>query len=163
MAVIYKDQEIEAFIMESKSLPDDWRARLRLKPKRGHGERQLDITGEAGSRFRLILRQSKVNVQDFSAILGLLVPESNRVFRLCRYNGRHQHSNRIEKKTFYGFHIHTATERYQELGAAEDAYAVPSNRFGSLDDALRCLLSDSGFIVPPEQQIELFEGEGDDR
>lgn len=162
MAVLYTDPEIERLMRESKSLPDDWRDRLRLKPKRGHGERQLDIAGEAGSTFRLILRQSKVNVQDFSAILGLLVPESNRVFRLRRYNGRHQHSNSIEKQTFYGFHIHTATERYQELGAAEDAYAAPSNRFGSLDDALRCLLTDSGFIVPPDQQIELFDGERDD-
>ncbi|MCY4254790.1 MAG: hypothetical protein OXE51_01485 [Gammaproteobacteria bacterium] len=132
-----------------------------MKPKRGHDEQELDITGEAGSKFRLILRQSKVNALDFSVILGLLVPSSNRVFRLRRYNGRHEHTNRIENETFYGFHIHAATERYQELGAAEDTYAESSNRYGSFEGALRCLFADSGFSIPPEQQFGLFEGEDD--
>ena len=53
------------------------------------------------------------------------VPQSNRVFRLRRYNGKsHEHTNPIEKEIFYDFHIHTATERYQVLeNKKEDTYA----------------------------------------
>jgi len=90
--------------------------------KRGHQERHFDITGVDGSEFRVILRQSTANVLDFSAILAVRVPQSSQVFRLRRYNGRsHEHTNHIEGLSFYDFHIHLATERYQELGAREDA------------------------------------------
>jgi hypothetical protein len=43
---------------------------------------------------------------------------------LRRHNGKsHEHTNQIEAGAFYDFHIHRATERYQELGMREDAYA----------------------------------------
>ena len=58
-----------------------------MKPKRGHDEQHLDITGMAGTEFRLILRQSRINILDFSIILAVLVPQSTQVFRLRRYNG----------------------------------------------------------------------------
>ena len=123
MAVIYSDQEIESLIRERKPLPSDWRSRSRLQPRRGHNERHLELTGDTGSEFRLILRQSTVNQFDFSIILAVRVPQSNQLFRLRRCNGRsHEHTNHIEGVTFYNFHIHFATERYQALGAREDAY-----------------------------------------
>ena len=125
MAVIYSDQEIESLIRERKPLPSNWRERTRLQSKRGHRERHLDLTGDTGSEFRLILRQSTVNQFDFSIILAVWVPQSTQFFRLRRCNGRsHEHTNHIEGVTFYAFHIHFATERYQALGAREDAYAV---------------------------------------
>ena len=160
MAVTYSDAEIDALIREPKHLPDDWHARTKLKPKRGHHERHLDVAGDGGSEFRLILRQNAINVLDFSVILAVLVPQSSQVFRLRRYNGRsHEHTNQIEGDTFYDFHIHRATERYQELGAREDAYAKPTDRYGSFYDALRCLLKDASFRVPSDPQGDLFEGE----
>jgi len=54
---------------------------------------------------------------DFSIILAYCPEASNQLFRLRRYNGKsHEHTNTIEADKFYNYHIHTATERYQELG-----------------------------------------------
>lgn len=113
-AVTYTDDQISALVQERKPLPANWRNRARMKAKRGHDEQHLDLTGEAGTGFRLIFRQNRINGLDFSVILAVLVPQSTQVFRLRRYNGRsHQHTNAIENERFYDFHIHLATERYQ--------------------------------------------------
>ena len=80
------------------------------------------------------------------------------MFRLRRYNGRsHEHTNQIENDTFYDFHIHLATERYQELGAREDAYARPTDRYGTFRGALDCLFTDANFSVPPKAEGDLFD------
>lgn len=158
MAVTYQDHEIESLFREDKLVPADWRNMVRLRPKRGHNERHLDIAGDAGSEFRVILRQSRINLLDFSVILAVRVPRSNQLFRLRRYNGRsHEHTNQIESVTFHDFHIHFATERYQELGVREDAYAEPTDRFGDFRGALQCLVEDANLKVPPEPQGDLFE------
>ena len=158
MAGTYSDQEIATLMRERKPLPRDWRSRLRLRPKRGHDERDLDLTGDAQSEFRLILRRSKVNPLDFSIILAVRVPKSNQIFRLRRYNGKsHEHTNHIEDVTFYDFHIHTATERYQQFGSREDAYAKPTDRFGDFHGALHCLIQDANLKLPSEQQGQLFK------
>lgn len=158
MAGTYSDAQIAALVQERKPLPPDWRNRIQLHAKRGHSERELDLRGVSGTEFRLILRQNKINPLDFSIILAVNVQGSNQVFRLRRYNGKsHEHTNHIEGNTFYAFHIHLATERYQELGTREDAYAEPTDRFGDFHAALRCLFVDAAFDVPPEAQGQLFE------
>lgn len=160
MAVMYLDQEIASLVQERKPLPTDWRNQIRLRPKRGHDERQLDLTGDAGSEFRLILKQNQINLLNFSVILAVRVPQSNQIFRLRRYNGKsHEHTNHIEGMKFYDFHIHIATERYQEIGTREDAYAEPTDRYGNFQGALRCLIADANLVVPPEPQRSLFEEE----
>ena len=157
VAIVYPDKEIALLVTERKSLPDDWRTRLQLRTKRIHQERSLDCTGDRGSVFRVILRQNTVNALDFSAILVVRVPQSNRLFRLRRYNGKsHEHTNGIEGNTFYDYHIHAATERYQEIGAREDSYAEITERYNDLGGALGCLLEDAGFDVPPDPQLRLF-------
>ena len=158
MAVIYTDSQVDALVQERKPLPANWKDRARMKAKRGHDEQHLDLTGDAGTGFRLIFRQSKLNRLDFSIILAVLVPQSTQMFRLRRYNGRsHEHTNQIENETFYDFHIHSATERYQELGAREDAYARPTDRYGTLRGALDCLFADANVRVPPKSQGDLFD------
>ena len=159
MAITYSDQEIAALLQERKPLPADWRNRARLKPKRGHSEQQLDLTGDANSEFRVILRRSDINRFDFSVILAVRVPGSSQWFRLRRCNGRHEHTNRIEGETFHDFHIHVATEWYQEFGTREDAYAEPTDRYDDFDGALRCLIDEANFSEPRGSQIVLF-GEG---
>lgn len=157
MAVTYSDQEIVVLLKERKPLPPDWRDRIRLRPKRGHDEQQLQLIGDAASEFRLILRQNKINPLDFSIILAVRVPQSNRLFRLRRYNGKsHEHANKIEDVKFYDFHIHNATERYQEIGMREDAYAEPTDRYGEFYSALLCLIDDAYLDVPRELQGSLF-------
>ena len=158
MPVIYPDQDIESLVQEVKPAPADWHRRVRLRPKRGHDERHLDLAGMTGNEFRLILRQSRINPLDFSVVLAVRVPRSSQIFRLRRYNGRsHEHTNQIERMTFYDFHIHFATERYQELGAREDAYAEPTDRYCDFRGALRCLGDDVNLEIPPEPQRDLFE------
>lgn len=157
MAARYSDPEINAVIQETKPLPEGWRAKLRLKEKPGHRERDFDLSGSEGNEFRITLRQNRINVLDFSVILGVRVPESNQVFRLLRYNGKsHEHTNRLEAETFYDFHIHRATERYQEQGPREDAYAEPTDRYESLEEAFRCLMEDANLQAPPDPQGTLF-------
>lgn len=152
MPTKYTDSEIARLISERKPLPDNYRSRIRLRPKRGHKERELDVEGEDGTHYRLILRQSDFNTLDFSVILAVRPAESNQFFRLRRYNGKHgEHTNQIEGDRFYDFHIHRATERYQESGMDEDAFAETTDRYADFHGALRCMLEDCGFDVPGGQ------------
>ncbi len=158
MAVRLTDQEIDCLLREPKPLPADVWAKVRLRPKRGHKERQLDVKSAAGQEFRLILRQSNLNPLDFSVIVAFLPPQTNQVFRLRRYNGKsHEHTNTIEEQVFYDFHVHSATERYQDLGADEDAYAEPTDAYSDFRQALACAFRDCGFEVPTGGQEALFE------
>jgi hypothetical protein len=158
MAIQLGDTEIARLLAERKVLPADYRERMQTRPKRGHRERELDVVGTEGSEFRLILRQSLFNPFDFSVILTYRPPNTNQLFRLRRYNGKsHEHTNVLEGQTFYDFHVHTATERYQESGLREDASAEPTDRFADFHEAIRCLLIECGFDVPADPQGKLFE------
>lgn len=158
MTVRYSDEEIMRLVMERKPVSSDYHRRIRLRPNRGHKERDIDIQGDRGSKFRLILRQSSFNPLDFSIILAYSPVDTNWLFLLRRYDGKsHEHTNRIEGNTFYEFHIHMATARYQELGMAEDAYAEPTNRFSDFHSALQCLFEDCAFDTAQDLQWRLFE------
>ena len=90
-------------------------------------------------------------------------PLTTQLFRLRRYNGKtNPHRNRIERNEVSGFHIHEATERYQERGQKEDAYAVETNRYIDVEGALACLITDANCIAPQETQLKLFEGLNND-
>jgi hypothetical protein len=154
---ILSDLVIAQLVAEPKNLPPNWRSRLSLRAKPGHREAQLEFTGDAGSIFRLILRQAIPNPLAFSAIIGYLHPGTSQIFRLRRYNGKyHEHSNKLENQRFYDFHIHYATERYQLLGAAEDAFAEPTDRFVDLQAAVNCLAADCLLHSAPTDQLGLF-------
>lgn len=157
MPAKYSDDEIGRMILERKLLPQNYRACVQLRDKRGHKERELDVTGQDNTQYRLILRQSDFNALDFSIILAVSPADSSQLFRLRRYNGKsHEHTNKIEGDTFYGFHIHHATERYQESGTREDAFAESTDRYADLHSALRCMFGDCGFEVPEDAQTLLF-------
>ena len=157
MAVTYTDSEIDALIQQTKYLPENWRFQTQLRPKRGHQERQLGFSGSEGDEFSLILRKNLVNPLSFSVILAVQVPRSNQLFRLRRYNGKsHEHTNHIEGEKFYDFHIHMATERYQEIGSREDGYAVVSDRYTDIEGAIQRMIHDAGFHVPPVDQMILL-------
>ena len=160
MAARYTDSEIQQLLAARKLLPDEYRKKLKLREKRGHREAELSVDGAAGVEFRLIARQNSLNVLDFSIILAVCPAGSNQLFRLRRHNGKsHEHTNQIEARTFYDFHIHMATERYQQLGMREDAYAEPTDRFGDFDSSLRCLMDECGFEMAPGPNLNLFDEE----
>jgi hypothetical protein len=157
LSILLTDAEIDALIKEGKPLELGYLSKVQLKAKRGHKERELDLTGEDGSEFRLILRQSLLNALDFSAILAFTPQSSSQIFRLRRYNGKsHEHTNQIEKETFYDFHLHYATERYQASGLREDAFAQVTHRYGDFQGALNCLIQDCGLVLPANGQHLLF-------
>jgi hypothetical protein len=159
MAIRFSDAEIAQMLAEPKPLPGDYQARLQHRPRSGHERAELEIRTTSGNRFRIMLRQNMLNALDFSAIVACAPPQSNLFFRLRRYNGRsHEHTNRLEDMSFYDFHIHTATERYQALGAKEEAFAEPSDRFADLRGALACLLVDCVFRRRNDAQLSLLDG-----
>jgi hypothetical protein len=88
VAITLTDEDIGRLFAESKSLPPDWRKRLDMRSRSGHGEQQMEFSGADGSCFRVILRQSEHNPLDFSAILAYCPPESDAIVRLCRCNGK---------------------------------------------------------------------------
>ena len=158
MPVKFCDQDVLQMIQEIKPLPENYRSQVQLRNKRGHKERELDIAGAQGNQYRLILRQSHFNSLDFSIILAFNPSDSNTFFRLRRYNGKsHEHTNQIEGNTFYDFHIHQATERYQEFGTREDAFAESTDRYADFHSALHCLIEDCGLEMPLNPQSSLFE------
>lgn len=158
MAVQLTDDQIRALLDEPKPLPENYWDRLQLRAKRGHKERELDVVGAIGSEFRLILRQSNFNPLDFSIVLAYRLPNTTQLFRLRRHNGKsHQHTNKIERQTFYGFHVHQATERYQQdSGLREDGFAAITDRYSDFQSALDCMLRDGNFREPATEQERLF-------
>lgn len=158
MPAFLSDQDIASLLAERKPLERDLRACAQVRPKRGHKECELSLTGDAGSDFQVVFRQSEFNPLDFSVILCYCVPGSSLVVRLRRYNGKsHEHTNKIEGDTFYDFHVHTATERYQQTGLREDSFAQPTDRYCDFNGAVQCMMNDCGFDAPPDLQGVLFQ------
>ena len=158
MEPIFSDQEIAALIRERKVLSNNKRNKFRKRMNRGSNEYLLNITGEEGNKFRVIVRMSVSDELNFSVVLGVKVPPPKKFFRLRRYNGgNHEHINPIENEMVTGFHIHTATERYQVNSVREEDYAEPTERYADVNGALKCLFADANFEDPNALQDTLFE------
>ena len=164
------DDEIDSLVAESKPFPKNWTARLRPRTKSNsqHAQRDLEVQGEAGNRFRIIIRHNAINPLDFSIILTFK-DEDGRDFHLRRYNGKHssQHTNRLEKargepnSSFRNtFHIHKATQRYQEEGLPIDGYAEVTTEYASFDSALKAFVRSNGIVLPGDDEPSLFDPKG---
>jgi hypothetical protein len=94
------DSEIAELLAERKELPANWMSRLAVRAKSDSTftHRELDIKGESGRQFRLILRGNTLNPLDFSLVLVFRDADGSD-YRLARFNGRHpsQHTNKWEK------------------------------------------------------------------
>jgi hypothetical protein len=149
--IILTDQRISELIAEPKHIPQGLCTARAMAERNGHNHKEFDVLCESENRFVIKLRQLCINPLDFSVILGYQLPGLNTIFRLRRYNGKHYHSNTLESQRFYGFHIHTATERYQTAGFRPDHFATPTDRYWDLDSAIDCMLVDCGFRSPMEE------------
>lgn len=87
-------------------------------------------------------------------------------YRLRRYNGKHpsEHTNKWEKEHGYpdhtfspAFHIHQATERYQEFGYPIDGFAERTTSYYDFHSALDRFIKDNNFKPPEIPQLSLFE------
>ena len=151
MDIKYTDQQIAALIKERKVLLDDWRDQL-------DKNNSLYIIGENGSRFRIITNLNEKYPSDFSVVLAVIDPKTGAIFRIRRYNGmpKRSHNNKIEKQKIYGYHIHFATERYQERDYDEETYAEETNRYNNLEGALQYLIQDANLELPAQLELRLF-------
>lgn len=158
MPRLLPETEIADLLAEQKPLPGNWRTRLAVKQKADQTFRQrdLELKGQQGHTFKLILRSNVLNPLDFSIVL-VFVDDDGTQYRLVRYNGRHpsQHTNKWEKirqlsnAAFRNrFHIHRATERYQMEGLEIDGYAEVTESYDSFESALEEFVKSNGLIVP---------------
>jgi hypothetical protein len=158
--MILSEDEILALLLEEKPITDGLSPSVtKMTSIQHHRRKGFSVTSKSGHMFVINIRQSELNALDFSVILGYEMPREFRTFRLRRYNGKsHRHTNTIENQTLDSFHIHTATERYQQRpGFKEDHFAEATNRYHSLETAITCLLDDCGFRVPFEE-TPLYKG-----
>lgn len=169
MTRILTDSEIGALLREIKPLPPNWSTRLRLRSKSSvsFDQRDFPIELPSGHKFNLILRRSRLMPLDFSVIL-VFSDDDGMEYILRRHNGPHpsKHTNQWEKilgvpgfQLDPCFHIHMATERYQQAGLRIDGYAQPTERYGDFHGALRVMFEDGAFSIPADssQQLQLRE------
>ena len=97
MTEIVLDEKIQELLEERKVLPIQWRKNATPKSKRNEEERHLVIMGDAGHKFKIIVRENRISPsRNFSAILGFCRPKPDGLFHLRRYNGNsHRHTNAI--------------------------------------------------------------------
>ncbi len=151
MSTIADDETIRRRLDEPKPEIDPAEL-IPRKHKRGHLEAGKQVVGADGSKFRLIVRQNRMDVIDFSVILGWEMSSLMRVFKLMRCNGlSHQHRNPLEgEEVFFDYHVHIATERYQLHGSKEEHYAEPTSAYTDLNGAIRHLLRECAFVAPAQ-------------
>ncbi|MBI4738862.1 hypothetical protein HY772_04835 [Candidatus Woesearchaeota archaeon] len=141
---IVTDLQIKEYLQEKKQLPRGFKPELKNKKK--YNSFEAEALGDNGNSFKLIVRQSKTNALDFSVILGVMIDGS--LFRLKRYNGTsHDHTNKIERTRFSGFHIHAATQRYQENGFQEDGFAEHTVRYSDWKSAMEQMVRENNFVM----------------
>lgn len=163
MGEIIPDDVIEDLLREKKYLPRDYRKRLKLKSKsmKKHEEKELKTYGENDSEFYVVLRKNRIDPTDFSIILRYR-NENGKLFNMVRYNGKHKHYNKLEGSFFRNYHIHKATQRYQENGFRIETYAEPTNLYGSFEEALKKFFEDLNFIVDaPSNTSDILSYGGD--
>lgn len=144
--VLLSDAEIQTLITDSKKLPATFFKELRLKNKenRSYKEYELEAQSNSGRTFRIRIRVNTINRKDFSIIL-LYIRKNKRQHILRRYNGIHFHRNKIEKNGFREYHIHFATQRYQEKGHQIEGYAEVTNSYTNWEEALNKMLEECNF------------------
>ena len=152
------ETEIMDLVNIPKQLPDNYKRQLKLRTRSysdKHEEAQMEIEGPSGSFFRIITRKSMTNPLDFTIIFGYVPPQKSKLLHIRRYNGKsHLHTNDIEGDTFFEYHIHYATERYQEAGWAIEKYAKLTDKYDNYDGALEYMLADCNFIKPENERIQ---------
>jgi hypothetical protein len=158
MIYYFTDEEINQLTLKSKSYNGHIDDFLHFRESDGHKKASIEMPRADGSMFIIKLRQNKNTLTDFSAIFAYQEKGANKDFKLSRYNGKHEHTNKLEKHKFFDFHIHYATQRYQDAGRAEESYAEETNRYSDIKGALTCLINDCNIQVGKDTQTSIFDG-----
>lgn len=150
---LYSDEELAALRALPKMVQNPG---ARWVPKPGHRQRnfQLSAGDDDESNFSIYQRQSVSDDSDFSCGIAFLPPGTARL-TLARYNGPSHIHGEIEFHT----HIHRATALAIAAGKKPESEAEETDRFSTLDGALRCLLDDfhvDGIEPPAPDQGRLL-------
>jgi hypothetical protein len=146
---LVSDQQIEPLLAEPKPAVEIARFQP-SKRKRRHAQGSFELLGDHGSRFTVVTRRSTLDPNDFSIILGWTRPEVTGLFHLLRCNGNsHNHPNVLEGETIRGFHVHVATERYQELGGDPEGFARPAG-YSDFSGAIETFIDITGIRPSPD-------------
>lgn len=144
---LYSDDELAALRAMRKMVANP-RARWATKP--GHRQRNFQlVAGDDGEiAFAIYQRQNVIDDSDFSCGIAY-VPKSGIRLTLARYNGPSHVHGAIDFQP----HIHRATAAAIAAGKKPESEAEATERFTSLDGALRCLVDDFHVagITPPER------------
>jgi len=146
---VLSEGEIADLLAEPKVLPENFRARLRRRTsRRKPNERvgKLDVVGERGNKFRLIVRVNDLIYNNFSVLIVWLSSSGEKTL-LVRCNGFHErHVNRMEKTIIPSdtCHVHTITERYQNFGKP-DGFAEETFSYFDVRSAIQHVSTRYGF------------------
>jgi hypothetical protein len=162
--VKFTDAEIVQLVNERKALPRRWERRLLvLRITREYSQRRahLVVAGQTGE-FQIAVRQTTINVFDFSVVVMFRKRNESGWFILRRYNGRHvpTHFNKLSampKTPIRGFHIHKATEEGQRRGM-ELVWAEPTTVYNDVYSAIEFALRDSNFSKPSPDEPTSGQG-----
>lgn len=144
--------------LEPKPLPADWQERLfndgYSDARHSRNRVRLDqavAVGPVRGEYFLFRRIGHVDPAiDWTVGLGFTDLQGNE-YRLVRANGPHGgHRNRLEDEALpIGCHVHFATERYlRARRCEEDGFAVPTEAYATLPEALQHLVSVTNLYVP---------------
>lgn len=157
MDYYFTDNEIKELTLESKNYNGTIADLLNFKESDGHKKASVEIPRPNGSMFIIKLRQNTNTLNDFSAILAFQEKGASKDFKVRRYNGKQEHTNKLENRKFFNFHIHYATQRYQDAGRKEESYAEETDRYSDIKGALKCLIDDCNIQVETDPQMNLFD------
>lgn len=136
----YTQAEIDRLCLAPKRIINPqarWSEKPKAKP--GHRQRSFQAIGrqDDGLRFSTYQRQNLADESDFSCGIAYL-PRSGRPLTLARYNG----PSHVHGDIRWRPHIHRATEETIAAGRKPESEATQSDRYGTLEGALACLIED---------------------
>lgn len=137
---LYKKAELEGLRAMPKRVTNPG-ARWSDKPKARPEHRQRNFQAVGGSdgdiRFSIYQRQNLADESDFSCGVAYH-PRGGPSLTLARYNGPSHKHGAIK----YRPHIHHATEEAIAAGGKPEQEAEETDRYGTLEGALACLVED---------------------
>ena len=123
---------------------------------------KINVRDDFENRFEVFVRVNNEIPGDFS--VGVIYrPEGyDKGIVLRRYNGNsHSHTNKIEReKIVRKFHIHEATERYQDAGYKAEDYATISTGYSTYQEAIDRMIDECNLRV--KGQFSLTDAHGEE-
>ena len=144
MQRLYSDEELNQLRSMRKRVSNSnsrWQEKPAVAPV--HKQRSFKVEGEGGegSRFEIYQREGLLDHSDFSCGIVYIALDGSRL-TLARYNGPgHEHGDIL-----YRTHIHRATERAIAAGMKPEREAEETDRYGTLEGALACLIDDFNVV-----------------